>query len=407
MKKAVLIGHNWNSILGLARALGRAGYEVGAVRTGFSNDAGFIRRIGAFPEAHSRYIRKFKLAGSLEESDILHLLKDEFAAPGEKAVLIPVDDVCARIIDENMDELRPFFAMPNIGGEQGAVSRLMDKAVQKQLAKDAGLLVADGWTIRIVQKRYEIPDQIPYPCYAKAEIPFQGRKAVMRKCETSGDLEALLAQVAEKFENCIMLVEPYLEVEREYCVVGLCNREKVCIPEIIDETVMGHGDHAGVTCYGKVLKPDHIPDLQHRLVKFLSSINFQGLFTIDILESKGRHYFCELNLRMGGSGIAVIAAGVDLAERMASILGGNENVQYDDVCRDITFASERPLLNDYSMGLLSWREYKEYQKKADYRFVYDKDDLVPYIDFQLFLCRQFLKRQRNRLRKIAGKRACA
>ncbi len=397
-KRAVLIGHNWNSILGIARALGKKGYEVGAIRTGIKHKGNPLNRIGTTPEAKSRYIKKYILADSLEPDDIVHILVSEFGNTETKAVLFPVDDVSAIIIDENMNSLKQYFFMPNVNDTQGGVYRLMDKQLQKELAASSGLKVAEGWKITVENSNYSIPGKISYPCYAKADIPFHGRKSVMKKCESREELDLLLSNIANQHDKCVMLVEKYIPVEKEYCVVGLCDKMRVCIPDIIDEVVLGHGVQAGVTGYGRVLDPVRIPELKAKLTLFLTKLDFQGLFTIDILESEGEYYFCELNLRIGGSGIAVLAAGCDLVGKMAEILSGNHPELVDEKCEEISFVSERPLLNDYAMGIISWKQYKSFLNQADFRFVYDINDRKPYNNYKIFVLRQIIKRMMRRQR---------
>ena len=72
----------------------------------------------------------------------------------------------------------------------------------------------------------------------------------------------------------------------------------------------------------------------------------------------------------------------------------------DSECRNITFASERPLVNDLITGQLDHKQYKKYLKQADYRFVYDAEDKGPYLNYFLYILNQFArmkvkKRQRR------------
>lgn len=389
-KEVVLTGHNFNSLLGLARAFGRIGYKVHVIRTGTFAKKSFVKRIGNTPEARCKYINTYVMIESNRPELLVDLLKNRFQGKGRR-LLIPVDDMTAKAIDLHYDELNSLYMMPNIDNTQGGVVRLMDKAYQKELAVRAGLLVAKGYSMKVQDGSYEIPEDIQFPCFVKADIPFQSRKKFMGKCRTYEDLKEHLKNVAS-YGDCTMLIEEYLPIEHEYCVVGLCNRDKVCIPDVIDEKVMGHGVHAGVTCFGKVLPSDQFPELTVQLKQYMSNLNFQGLFTIDILSSGGKLYFCELNLRIGGSGISVISAGVNLAKMYADLYEGKDIKNYDVVCREMTFASERPLLNDYEIKKMTWKEYCNYIRKADYRFVYDKEDKKPYYNYGFLVLKSFAKR---------------
>ena len=390
MKQAVIIGHNFNSILGLARTLGSNGYVIGVIRTGNSGGSG-IKSLGSAPEKRSKYISRYYTADSAEPNRLIGLLIERFGSSLDKPVLFPVDDIIAEMLDNHYNQLKDLFYLPNANNKQGEIVRLMDKGNQKQLAIKAGLRVPTGWTVKVADGQYILPEHITYPCFVKPETSFNGRKKYMGMCNNEAELRVILDKAAE-LTDCLMLVEEYISVEHEYCIVGLCNRENVCIPDIIDEAVMGHGLHAGVTCFGKILDPDVFSDFMRHLKRFLSEIGFQGLFTVDVLQSGNNLYFCELNMRMGASGIAVIMAGVNLAEMLANVLRGESIADYNLKCETISFANEKPLMNDYGLGYISWREYQKYIHKAEVRFIYSSVDKKPYYIYCLFVTRQFVKR---------------
>ena len=391
--EAVLIGHNYTSILSIARALGPEGYKVGVIRTGFKKNVSFFERIGRTPEKHSKYISKYYLADASDPDQIIRILLDRFTSNTCKPVIIPVDDVNTETIDRNMNRLRDHFLMPNVGRKQGGIIRLMDKYVQKEQARKAGLPVVEGFPVIIENGSYTIPDGIVYPCFAKAEMPMTARKNYMGRCDSEDELKRLLDKAAA-YRDCMMIVERYIDIEKEYCIIGLADGNCVCIPEVTDEIVLGHGAHAGVTCFGSILPPsDEFLPFCNLLKKCICSLDFHGMFTADVLKSKDNGlYFCELNLRIGGSGPAVIGAGVNLPKMFADSLYEEDCGNFDAVCKKLTFASERPLMNDYGMGRISWGQYRRFIRQADYRFMPSRDDKIPFFYYGLFIIRQFIKR---------------
>ena len=389
-RRAILIGHNYNSILSIARALGQNGFTIDVIRTGASNRKG-LRTVGELLDSKCRYIGRFEIANSKKPEKIIDLLLGSFKSGDSKAVLFPVDDIAAELLDRSFDRLKDHYFLPNINMTQGKIVKVMDKHFQKQLAREVGLLTPNGCSVRLSGGSYELPDNIPYPCFVRPETSFNGRKKYMKRCDNEQELKDLLDKTAA-FTDCSMLIEEYVKIEREYCVVGLCNRDNVCIPEIIEETVMGHDDHAGVTCYGKLLPPDTHADFIIKLKEFLARLGYQGLFTVDVMESKGRLYFCEINMRMGASGSAVLISGVNLALMFADIVSENSTVKYDMVCKPLTFANEKPLINDYANRHITWKEYRSYLKKADIRFILSDNDKKPYYVYLLYVIKQTIKR---------------
>ena len=389
-KRAILIGHNYNSVLSISRALGKKGYAVDVIRTGSSGRRG-LRSAGEFFDSKCRYIDRYVTASSSKPEEIIQLLLNDFKRTDVKPVLFPIDDLAAELIDNSLDRLKEHYWLPNIRMTQGEIVKVMDKHFQKQLARETGLATPAGCSIVIKDGKYEIPADVNYPCFARPETSFNGRKKYMKRCDTRQELKELLDRAAG-LGDCAMLVEDNVEIEREYCIVGLCSRDKVCIPEIIEETVMGHDSHAGVTSYGKLLSPDTHREFIERLKEFLVKLDFQGLFTVDVMESGGKLYFCEINMRMGASGAAVLISGVNLALMFAQAVSGDKKVNYDRVCRELTFANEKPLINDYANKRISWKEYKGYLKKADIRFIYSMSDKKPYYNYGLYAAKMRLKR---------------
>ena len=389
-QSVVLLGHNFTSILGLARALGSDGYEVSAIRTGFPSNTGFLKRLGRTPEAKSKYITKYMTADSTDQEKIKDLLISEFASSERKAVLIPVDDINAQTIDLNLEDLSPWFFLPNVDHTSGGVVKLMDKFYQKQLARMAGLPVPDGWSVNIENGQYEIPAGVRFPCFVKAEMPMPKRKNYMGKCDNPDQLKALLDQAAA-YRDCLMLIEEYIPIEKEYGSVGLSNRGSVCIPGITEKTRVGSGTQAGVTACGRIHLPEEYPDTCSKMKKMMALTGLHGLFDIDLYESNGILYFNELNVRFGAEGVGTLIAGVNLPGMFASsLLSPDTEIDYDAVALPLTFANERPLISDFAEGSLTWRQYRKCLKDADHRFVYSEDDRKPAQAFSLYVLRQIV-----------------
>ena len=166
--RVVLLGHNWMSLLGLARALGSEGYEICVLRTGVTRSRNFLRNLGKMPESKSKYVSEYKIDSAITDNQIIEILLNRFSVKGKKGILFPVDDRCAEIIDLNFDLLSPFYYMPNVNNQQGGVVKLMDKYYQKQLAMSVGLPVPAGWSVKIEDGQYAIPEDVTFPCFVKA-----------------------------------------------------------------------------------------------------------------------------------------------------------------------------------------------------------------------------------------------
>lgn len=379
LNKVVVIGRNYTSRLGMIRALGRAGYQVYVICTN--------RRQNSDIDKKSKYVCGYY---SAKEPDQYKLI-DTINAIGKRLegniFLIPVDDFAASTIDNHLNLLKNRFLFPNVCMRQGAVNDLMDKNTQKQLALKAGLNVAKGWVVEVKNGQYTLPPNIVYPCFPKPEISYMGTKQYMRKCSTESELRTVLDRCAS-LSDCPILVEQYIEIEKELGVLGVCDRGHAVLPGLVDKLMIGEGAHKGVTKLGEVKPLINESDLKKKLQTFLSYTQFTGLCDIDLYESNGNIYFNELNLRFGAFGYSILCAGANLPAHLIKTLLDLPTSEEVIKIRPRTIClSEKVNLDDYRAGYYGWHEYKNIHEKAECYFLADREDPRPYTAFrkQVFL----------------------
>ena len=314
--KAVVCGRNFTSRLGMIRALGESGYEVILVRTNEGHDI----------DSYSRYVIKDIFSSERDEGSLMQTLLSLQPESGGKMLLMPVDDYCAAVIDQNLDALKDKYLFQNINMTQGEVGRLMDKGLQKSLAVKAGMNVASGRLVKIENGLYSIPEEVKYPCFTKPLASFKDGKAYMRKCSSEKELRTVLDSAASTRKNCDIMVEDFVQIEKELAIVGISDGEKVVIPGVIQMLldgimyVEGAATHTGVTCLGKVYPPELYKDFLSRIEDMVKAFRFVGLFDVDAYIADGKLFFNELNLRFGASGYSITASGINLPKMLADSL---------------------------------------------------------------------------------------
>ena len=103
-----------------------------------------------------------------------------------------------------------------------------------------------------------------------------------------------------------------------------------------------------------------------------------GVFDIDFFKSQGKFYFCELNLRFGGSGYAFSKMGVNLPEMMIRhFLGESIKDMNKVVLGSCLYFNERMAIDDWDFGYLSLKDLLKYRKESEIRFVEDDEDKRP------------------------------
>lgn len=400
--RVVVCGRNYGSNLCIARAIGQAGYEVEIVRVFHRRPK--LRQVIKLlkPDAYSKYVKAFYtcIYGGKSWRVTNRLIK--IADPDRKMLLIPADDLVACIADNYLEELKPYYILPNASDKAGEINRLMSKGVQKELALKAGLPVVNSCVINTVHGEFEIPDTVSYPCFIKPNISKNGSKTKMQKCESKKELEAALTALSEK-KDVEMLVEDFVEIAREHSILGVSTKNGAIGPGFFVAEEGGQHEHRGIAITGKVQPCSVRQELVDDIVKFVGSLNFEGLYDVDLLETvDGKMYFIEVNMRFGGSGYGITASGMNLPGMYADLMLMNKPLDMNCKLENTgkRFVSEKILLEEYINNRMSWDRVKEIMDEVDIHFIQDENDPAPYRHFKRFypvaaLMRTYYKIKQN------------
>lgn len=384
--RVLIAGRNFSSNLTMARSLGLAGYETEVLRIFQKRPHRGTPNRYLKPDAYSKYIRAYHECVSHRKPQRIVKTLIRIADPYRKTLLIPADDLVANVVDEHMDQLRQYYIMPNVNGTQGEISRLMSKDVQKELAKTAGLPVVNSCVIRTHKGKFEIPETVTYPCFVKPNVSKNSSKSHMRKCDTKEALEQTLTEFSCK-KDVEMLVEDYVQIEKEYAILGLSTREGVVAPGFFVAEEGGHDAHRGVALIGRIVATDEEQALIDDIVKFVASLQFEGLFDVDlIMTPDGKLYFTELNLRFGASGYAVTLSGVNLPGMFANYMIKGQPIDLSCKIKEPgkRFISEKIMLDEYIAGYLTRSDIPQKMKSVDIHFIHDPDDTQAFRHFRKY-----------------------
>ncbi len=386
-KPRVLVsGRNYCSNLCMARSLGQAGYEVEILRI-FQvkpKKRDLLKLLK--PDAYSKYVKGYYVCISRRKNDKIVERLIELADPNRKMLLIPADDLVASVADEFYDVLSDYYYLPNVNEEAGEINRLMGKDVQKTMAIEAGLPVIKSCVIKTEKNEFKIPESVTYPCFIKPNISRNSSKSRMKKCDTKEELYGYLKEFSAK-KDIEMLVEDFVEIKREYSILGVSTKEGAVGPGLFVAEEGGQEEHRGVALIGRILDTDEMQPLVDDLVKFVGSLKFDGLYDIDLIETMdGKIYFVEVNMRFGASGYAVTESGVNLPAMFADYMLFGKPIDLD--CKidkaGKQFVSEKILIDEYAKGRIEKSKIKESMDKVDVYFVKNAVDNGPYRHFKKF-----------------------
>lgn len=385
-KRVVVVGRNYSSNLCMARSFGKAGYEVEVLRI-FQTKPKFHNLMRLMqPDARSSYVKVYQACICNNDNSRIVDALIAMADPNSKKLLVPADDLAAAVADESLELLGKYYLLPSVAGKPNGISRLMSKDLQMLLAEQAGLPVVNSCLIKTDGGAFAISDSVRYPCFIKPNISKNSAKSKMRRCESEAELRKTLTEFS-RTGDIEMLVEDYVEIAREYALLGLSTKDGTVCPGLFVAEKGGHGERKGVTMVGRILPCAEHQKLIGEIARFVESLEYEGLFDVDLIEdAAGRVYFVELNLRYGASGYAVTESGVNLPGMYAdSMFFG---IPIDRDCRievpGKRFVSEKVLLDEYSRNFVSLSDVRKMMESVEIHFIRDEQDLHPYRHFRKF-----------------------
>lgn len=395
--RVIVLGSNPATRLSLIRCVGAV---EGCKVTVINMVLRFPEKPSRTLDTYSKYVDRWMFAKKFDADGLAKVLLEQCREDGEKPLLMSVDDDSACLVDTIQDQIRDFFCFSHIDNKAGAIATLMDKARQKELAKEIGFNVVESWQMDCVDGKYSIPEGIKYPCYVKGRLSYHSAKQYQKRCNSREELEQWLRVVA-KHNPSPLLAEEFIDIDKEYGVIGFSDAEKVVLPGIVDLLDGGHGGHKGVSAFGRVNDFNLDLPLKRQIEELIKHIRLTGLFNVDIVEAGGKRYFVELNLRFAAYGYAVFKAGVNLPAYQVFHV---QHKPYDQLGATLNngycYANERVAFDDVAGGYRSWKNYREMIRKADCRLVYCEEDPEPYRVFRKQMKKTFLLvRLKKALRK--------
>lgn len=379
-QKVIIIGQGYTGRLSIVRSVAEIGCDITLIalfpQYYYENKQEIPKPVDAF----SKYVSKTIYCENYNDSMLVSVLLEQCADASQKAFIIPDNDFSAAVVDKYRDVLRDYFFIPHINEKQGAVEEWMDKTKQKALARQIGLNVVNSKMIRVENLSYQIPEDIHYPCFVKPLVSIVGGKSGLKRCDNKTDLKKHIdGFIANRtFHDVDLLIEDYKKIDREFATLGFSDGKEVVIPGLLELLRIGHGNHFGVAVQGGAFPITGYEELVDKFKRLVMEIGFTGVFDIDFFESEGEMYFCELNLRFGGSGYAFTKLGVNLPVMMIkSFLGESIGGMKKTIDKEALYFNERMAIDDWYSGYLSTKDFLKMREESEIKFVADEKDPIP------------------------------
>lgn len=358
-QKVIIWGVDDYNVLGLFRELGKFNLEIiFLVFQGVKNCATL-----------SKYCSKYIETESLDDG--LKQLIEIGANSTNKAVIINSNDLIAEFLDLHREKLSKFYYVPGTA-TPGLLKKVDSKAVMTEMAERLGFIVPKS---RICQYNSNI-DDVEFPCLLKPTNQTYGKynEFKFRVCKDKKSLKNTLRFV-RKDSNFIL--QQYIPKENVALVYGCRTLDgKTYLAGVLEKDRFcdnGDGSH------GVLLRnfPSYIPS--ELIIKFIESVDFYGLFSVEFLVYKGKAYFIEVNWRNDGTSHLFFQAGANIPLLWVRTCLGESINNISWQVRDRSyFIDEIFDIDNIRRNVVSKEQWRSEREQATVFKYYDVDDLRPY-----------------------------
>lgn len=404
MQKVIVIGQGYTGRLSIVRSVAEIGCDVTiiALLSHIYYEQNLKKRKPL--DAYSKYVGKTLYCENYNDQMLIDILLEHCVDENQKTFIFPDNDFSAAAVDKHRDKLKAHFYIPHIHEKPGAVGEWMDKTKQKALAAQIGLNVVQSKLIHVRKRSFSIPEGINFPCFVKPLVSIVGGKSGLKRCNDKTKLEKHINAFLDnhRFDDVDFMVEDFKAIDREFATLGFSDGKEVIIPGLLQLLHIGHDSHFGVALQGRAFPITGYEDIVEQFKRLVKEIGFVGVFDIDFFESDGKLYFCELNLRFGGSGYAFTKLGVNLPVMMIkSFLGESIDSMNKTITNESIYFNERMAVDDWYAGYMSTEEFNKIREGSAIKFIENEVDPAP----QKMLEKEFrIKKVKKTLKRWIGRK---
>lgn len=371
--KVIVFGNNLQNTLGLIRSVGMKGYEVILLLEPIKKSDCYVR--------HSKYISKIHYLKSAQEG--IDVLLGEYGNESEKPVILCGSDPTICMLDSHYEQLQDRFYIFN-AGEQGKINWFLDKINTFPIAKESGLSVIKTWLVTDI---HNIPEDITFPCLTKGNNSTGSTKNDMFVCQNREELLSCLHEGVE------YLIQEYIQKEYELDIVGLSynHGKNVFVPAVCRKI---RDDIHRQSVYIRLDDIREYANFDTNIIdRFLEKIGYEGIFSIEVIFSKGKYYFLEINMRNDGCGWLYTAGGINYPYLWIKYCEGKLT---QDTLDGTKLTNHLYLMHEddtYNMleGKVKFLQWLKDFHRAKAFFIANSKDPMPFVVSTLIHARQFGK----------------
>lgn len=364
MGNVIIVGTDHYNTLWMVRCLGMVGFNPYVIIVS-SKEHSFV--------AKSKYCSECVLVDSNDSMLSILLERDTEG----KVPIFTSGDAIAKYLDNRLDLLSGKYILQNCNGKQGDLSYWMNKNNMLRLASDCGLIIPLTKSFSTAQNID--CSQIPFPCLVKPELSAEASKDNFRICNDAHEFEVALREIKD---NCSrVIVQEYIKSEYEYLVYGVSTNEGICTPGGLRKIhVCTSNKNLGMLSYA-CLSSELPPQIESfdKIDKFVRTLGYKGLFSVEFLITKDKAYFLEINLRNDGTCYITAEAGVNMPAIWAcSVMGLDSSHLSKTFKRERTYGMNEINYIKYTLSIRSLLKCLKEVSKVNVFSIIRLEDMRPF-----------------------------
>lgn len=313
--KCIIISDDHYNGLGMIRSLGLLNMDVILIllsmKKTFINSSKYVDN--CIKVAHSR-------------DSIIKVLNDLFDKYSNYLLLLyPLNDFAVQVLDSEYMSFPGNVFSPNAHGK---IQYYSNKQIAKRIAAECGLSIPAGKIIDIKNGDIGSLKDITFPVIIKPVVSVEGAKSHIKTVYDKEQYQSVIDGYGELGYTRI-LVEEYICGHDSYMIEVMGARgsnKKVEFAGIIKK-YREYPIVNGSTSYATIIQNHKYVDFQ-KLISFLSTIDYVGIFDFEFKYSNEKLYFIECNYRNGAPGFVFTKNGYNLPGVWAELeLGIDLNLQ--------------------------------------------------------------------------------
>ena len=364
----IIFGRVQGNALGQIRSLGEIGIKPILVWCGTTPCA----------PIKSKYLKMYHITSSIEEG--LELIIKNYSNTSSKVFISTDSDGIVGVLNDNYNRLKDHFVFFN-AGEQGRLTKLMEKITLCNIAEECGLMCPKSELIKVG----EMPQSLSYPIFTKSQDSFSSLwKTITHICKDENDLVRAYKQM-----DCeTVLLQEYVEKKNEYILQGVSvnGGDELFLPIEGGYYRLPDGAYGSYLYFNKYMGG---ADLYNKLREVFRRIRYSGVFETEFLVGKDDSiYFLEINFRHTLWNHTFTDMGINLLEIWAmSELNGKLSL---DNCLELSekkhnliyeFVDFVRYVKTKKIGIIKWLRQLVL---ADSYVMWNKKDIKPFI-YYLYL----------------------